>query len=122
MMNAVSKLPQNIKSRVAGVVLVGYTKNAQTRSSIPGYPRERVSVYCSVGDGVCGGALLVTAGHFSYLMDGSGPKVVNFLASQINSGGGGALGGLLGGGKGGLKGLGGAQGKGGKLGKGKMAG
>lgn len=121
LMNAVSKLPQNIKSRVAGVVLFGYTKNAQTRSSIPGYPKERVRVYCSLGDGVCGGALPVTAGHFSYLVDGSGPKAINFLSSQINSGGGGALGGLLGGAKGGLKGL-GLQGKGGKLGKGKMAG
>jgi cutinase len=113
MMNAVGKLPQNVKNRVAGVVLFGYTKNAQTRSSIPGYPKDRVKVFCSVGDGVCGGTLLVTIGHFSYLTDGSGPKATNFLVSRINGGGGGgAIGGLLGGGKGG-KGLGGL-GKGGR--------
>jgi cutinase len=122
MENAISKLAQNIKNRVVGVVLFGYTKNKQTRSGIPGYPKERVRVFCSSSDGVCGGALLVTLGHFSYLMDGSGSKAVNFLVSQINSGGRGGMGGiggLLGGGKGG-KGMGGLKGKGGKFGS-KMA-
>src|ERR1700759_679851 len=74
MMNAVSKLPEDVKKRVVGVVLFGYTKNGQTKSSIPNYPKENVMVLCSKSDGVCGGALLVTAGHFSYMGDGSGPK------------------------------------------------
>jgi len=89
MMNAISKLPENVKSKVAGVVLFGYTKNAQTKSSIPNYPKERVKVLCSSGDGVCGGALMVTMGHFSYMADGSGPQAVNFLTQRINGGGGG---------------------------------
>ena len=42
MMNAVSKLPENIKSRLVGVFLFGYTKNAQKRGGIPGYPKDRV--------------------------------------------------------------------------------
>jgi len=116
MMNAISKLPQNIKNRIAGVVLFGYTKNKQTRSSIPGYPKERVAVYCSKSDGVCGGSLVVTAGHFSYLADGSGPKATNFLVSHINGGGGGGALGGLGGLRGGSKGL--AKGGKGKFGKG----
>ena len=87
MMNAVSKLPEDVKKRVVGVVLFGYTKNGQTKSSIPNYPKDNVMVLCSKSDGVCGGALLVTAGHFSYMGDGSGPKAVSFLVGKINSGG-----------------------------------
>jgi cutinase len=87
MMNTISKLPDNIKKKVAGVVLFGYTKNGQTKSSIPNYPKENVMVLCSSSDGVCGGALLVTVGHFSYMADGSGPKAVNFLVGRINSAG-----------------------------------
>jgi cutinase len=87
MMNSISKLPENIKSRVAGVVLFGYTKNAQQKSGIPNYPKGRVKVFCSSSDGVCGGSLMVTAGHFSYMGDGSGPKAISFLVGQINSGG-----------------------------------
>jgi len=122
MMNSVGKLPANVQSRVAGVVLFGYTKNGQTKGSIPGYPKDRVLVLCSSSDGVCGGALLVTAGHFSYMGDGSGPKAVTFLVSKINGmGGGGAV--SAGGEEGaappaGLGGKGGAAPKGGKGGKG----
>jgi cutinase len=88
MMNTISKLPEDIKKKVVGVVLFGYTKNGQTKSSIPNYPKENVMVLCSSSDGVCGGQLLVTAGHFSYMADGSGPKAINFLASKINGAGG----------------------------------
>jgi cutinase len=76
-------LPEDLKRKVAGVVLFGYTKNAQTKSSIPNYPKEKVKVFCSSGDGVCGGTLAVTGGHFSYMGDGSGPKAVDFLLSAI---------------------------------------
>lgn len=116
MMNAVSKLPEEIKRKVVGVVLFGYTKNAQTKSSIPNYPKGNVKVFCSSGDGVCGGTLAVTAGHFSYMGDGSGPKAVAFLLEKIQGGGGGGGGGDEGGG-----GLAKGKGKGGKgkLGKGK---
>jgi len=121
MMNSVSKLAANVKNRVVGVVLFGYTKNKQTGSSIPNYPKDRVKVFCSSGDGVCGGTLAVTAGHFSYMGDGSGPKAVSFLVSKIN--GGAASGGEEGGSEGGedaapAKG---AKGKlgGGRAGKGK---
>jgi len=89
MMNAVKGLPENIKKKVVGVVLFGYTKNAQTKSGIPTYPKDQVSVYCSKSDGVCGGTLAVTAGHFSYMGDGSGPKAIAFLVSKINAGPGG---------------------------------
>ena len=86
MMNAVSKLPETIKKKVVGVVLFGYTKNGQQKGGIPNYPKENVLVLCSKSDGVCGGQLLVTAGHFSYMSDGSGAKAINFLVSKINGG------------------------------------
>jgi len=85
MMNAVSKLSPEIKSKVAGVVLFGYTKNAQQKGGIPNYPKEKVKVFCSTSDGVCGGTLAVTAGHFSYMSDGSGPKAIAFLVGQIKT-------------------------------------
>lgn len=94
MMNAISKLPDGVRSKILGVVLFGYTKNGQQKGGIPNYPKEKVKVFCSSGDGVCGGALMVTIGHFSYLMDGSGPAATNFLVQAINGakgGGGGAM-------------------------------
>jgi len=142
MMNAVKESPKNVQDKIVGVVLFGYTKNKQTNSGIPGFPKNRVAVYCSKSDGVCGGTLAVTGGHFSYMGDGSGPKSIAFLVNQINSRGGGSssdvgeesssagggklggkrggkLGGKLGGKRGGGK-LGGGKGKlGGKLGGGK---
>jgi len=91
MMNAISKLSKNIQNKIAGVVLFGYTKNGQQKGGIPNFPKEKIKVFCSSSDGVCGGALLVTVGHFSYMSDGSGPGAISFLTGKINSmGGGGA--------------------------------
>jgi len=83
MMNSISKLPANIKSKLAGVVLFGYTKNGQKKGGIPDFPQGKIHVYCSSSDGVCNGALLVTAGHFSYMGDGSGPQSIAFLTEKI---------------------------------------
>lgn len=87
MMNAIKGLDQGARNRVLGTVLFGYTKNGQTKGSIAGYPQDRLLVICRADDGVCGGALLVTIGHFGYLADGSGTKATNFLAEKINAGG-----------------------------------
>jgi cutinase len=92
MMNAVGKLPANIKSKVVGGVLFGYTKNGQTKGTIPGYPPDQVKVFCNPSpsnpgkfqDGVCGGALNVNGGHFAYMGNGDGPKAVAFLKSKID--------------------------------------
>lgn len=83
--NAITKLDSSTKNKVLGILLYGYTKNAQTRSSIPGFPSDRVKVFCRIDDGVCGGALLVTAGHFGYLADGTGPQGINFLVQKIQA-------------------------------------
>jgi cutinase len=90
MMNAVKGLPSNIKQKVVGGVLFGYTKNAQMKGSIPNYPKDEVMVFCDetspgvFGDGVCGGKLNVNAGHMVYLRNGDGQKAVKFLQSKID--------------------------------------
>ncbi|KAF1981791.1 carbohydrate esterase family 5 protein [Aulographum hederae CBS 113979] len=85
MLNAVQGLPEAQRNRLAGGVLFGYTKNAQTRGSIPGYPADRLKVFCTTSDGVCGGTLAVTIGHFAYLRNGDGPKAIEFLTQKINA-------------------------------------
>lgn len=85
MMNAIKELDTGLRNKVLGTVLFGYTKNGQTSGSIAGYPKDRLMVICRSDDGVCGGSLAVTAGHFGYLLDGSGTKATNFLAEKINS-------------------------------------
>jgi len=90
MMNTVSGLTPDIKKKVVGGVLFGYTKNAQTKGSIPNYPKDQVKVFCDetspgrFGDGVCGGTLNVNAGHMVYMRNGDGGKAVNFLKSKID--------------------------------------
>lgn len=84
-LRTVEKLPADIKNKIAGIVLFGYTKNKQTGSSIPNFPKDRLMVFCPQADGVCNGGLNVNAGHFGYMGNGSGTKAVSFLVSKINS-------------------------------------
>src|ERR1700753_3152553 len=90
MMNTVSGLPADIKRKVVGGVLFGYTKNAQQKGMIPNYPKDQVKVFCDetspgrFGDGVCGGTLNVNAGHMVYMRNGDGAKAVTFLKSKID--------------------------------------
>jgi cutinase len=83
--NAVSKLPPDLKSRVVGVALYGYTKNKQNKGVIPNYPPENVKVFCPSSDGVCGGKLNVNAGHFSYLTGSSQKEGYTFLTQKIKA-------------------------------------
>ncbi|KAK5744015.1 hypothetical protein LTR17_002353 [Elasticomyces elasticus] len=80
---AVSKLSSAVQSQVAGAVLYGYTRNAQNDGGIENYPKDQVKVFCAVSDGVCGGALLVTAGHFTYA--GDVDEAVEFLVARIDA-------------------------------------
>ncbi|KAK4952336.1 hypothetical protein LTR10_009142 [Elasticomyces elasticus] len=80
---AVSKLDSAVQSQVAGAVLYGYTRNAQNDGGIENYPKDQVKVFCAVSDGVCGGALLVTAGHFTYA--GDVDEAVEFLVARIDA-------------------------------------
>jgi cutinase len=67
MHNAVAKsVSDEIKAKIAGIVLYGDTRNKQDGGKIPNFPAERVKVFCNKDDGVCGGGLGVNGGHFAY--------------------------------------------------------
>jgi cutinase len=83
MVNAVSKLDASVQERVAGVVLYGNTRNRQEGGKIPNFPPEKAKTYCNASDGVCGGALLVTAGHLTYTRDVG--EAVEYLQGQISA-------------------------------------
>jgi len=83
MVNAVSKLDPSVQERVAGVVLYGNTRNKQENGKIPNFPPEKAKTYCNASDGVCGGALLVTAGHLTYTRDVK--EAVSYLQTQISA-------------------------------------
>jgi len=71
---SVEKLPETIKSRIAGIVLYGDTQYKQDGGKIKTFPPEKVHVFCNgyaelkgeSTDGVCGGGLNVNMGHMSY--------------------------------------------------------
>lgn len=72
-----------IQAQFKGVVLFGYTKNQQNSGGIPGFPAEKVEVFCNAGDEVCEGTLNIRPAHFLYLTDASGPAP-EFLTARIN--------------------------------------
>ncbi|KAI6812953.1 hypothetical protein KC367_g4277 [Hortaea werneckii] len=85
MNGAIKDLDAEVQDQIAGVVLFGYTKNAQNDGEIENFPADKVKVYCAATDGVCGGALLVTAGHFTYTDDVS--PASDFLQQKVQSAG-----------------------------------
>ncbi|RMZ11683.1 hypothetical protein D0860_03261 [Hortaea werneckii] len=85
MNGAIKDLDAEVQDQIAGVVLFGYTKNAQNDGQIENFPADKVKVYCAATDGVCGGALVVTAGHFTYTDDVS--PASDFLQQKVQSAG-----------------------------------
>jgi cutinase len=61
-----NRLDAGLKAKVAGVALFGSTLNLQYGGRIPNFPKDKAKTWCNVTDGVCGGQLLVNAGHLSY--------------------------------------------------------
>jgi len=53
---------------------------------IPNFPSEKSITYCALGDGVCGGGLVVTAAHLSYQDDV--PTAARYLEGRITAAGG----------------------------------
>jgi cutinase len=87
MNSAVSTLDKTTQGRIAGVVLFGYTKNKQNGGKIQNFPGDRVMTFCDKSDGVCGGGLSVTAGHFVYVRNGDIAKAAEYLAGNLRKAG-----------------------------------
>lgn len=66
MSNSLGQLPAEVQGQVKGVVLFGYTKNAQNGGKIPNFPDDKLKVFCNTGDRVCTGSLVITSAHFAY--------------------------------------------------------
>ena len=83
--DSVSKLSSDVQNQIAAVVLYGDTRNKQDDGGIPNFPDSKVKVYCNKSDGVCGGALMVTAGHLTYNADVG--AAAEWMEGLISSGG-----------------------------------
>lgn len=79
--NAVQGLPAAMQSKIAGVVLFGFTRNQQDKGQIPGYPPAQTKVFCATGDKVCDGTLTITAAHLSYAANAD--SAATFLAGMV---------------------------------------
>lgn len=85
MSGSISGLSSTVKDQIKGVVLFGYTQNAQNNGGIPNFPSNKLKVYCGATDAVCYGTLFILPDHFSYT-DESLNEAPTFLEQQINAG------------------------------------
>lgn len=83
--NAIQQMPAAQKSKVAGVVMWGYTRAEQDNLQVPGYPVAQTKIFCAPGDLVCNNTLTITAAHLSYGVNA--PESGAFLAQMAKQAG-----------------------------------
>ncbi|KAH8886010.1 cutinase [Thozetella sp. PMI_491] len=81
--NAIQQMGPAMAAKVKGVVLFGYTRNAQDNAQIPGYPKAQTKIFCANGDLVCDNTLTITAAHLTYAQNA--PEASKFLASMVQA-------------------------------------
>lgn len=82
MSGSISGLGGAVQNQIKGVVLFGYTQNAQNNGGIPNFPSSKLKVYCGATDAVCYGTLFILPAHFGYTDESLG-VAPTFLKQQI---------------------------------------
>ncbi|KAK8118356.1 uncharacterized protein PG998_002982 [Apiospora kogelbergensis] len=83
MTNAIQALGAQTKNQVKGVVMYGFTRNAQDKGQVPGYPQNQTKVFCAAGDLVCVNTLNITPAHLTYGVNA--PAATRFLAGTVKN-------------------------------------
>ncbi|KAK8869395.1 cutinase 1 [Apiospora arundinis] len=81
--NAIQALDALTKDQVKGVVMYGFTRNAQDKGQVPGYPKDQTKVFCAAGDLVCVNTLDITPAHLTYGINA--PEAARFLAGTVKN-------------------------------------
>jgi cutinase len=84
MHNVLPLLAEPVKKQIVAGILFGDTKNKQSNASVEGISKDQLLSLCAQDDGVCWGALSVTAGHVVYTQDGSVDKAAKFLIEKVD--------------------------------------
>lgn len=74
--NCAAFAPENVKKKIAGVVVAG---DPMDGAPIKGIPKSKIKTFCVANDGVCGGVLAPSAGHGAY----AGAKYINEAKTWI---------------------------------------
>lgn len=83
MNNAIQALDATTQASVAGVVMFGYTRNAQDNGGVPGFDSAKVKVFCATGDLVCRNTLTITPAHLTYGINAD--EAAQFLAQRAGA-------------------------------------
>jgi len=83
----VSKLPENVRNRIAGIVVFGDTYEVWDGGKIKKYPKDKFLSICYATDQVCHDPTasfpVIFPAHLQYATDV--PKAASFLQSKIKA-------------------------------------